>query len=486
MASSASSRSYYGADEFKEKFPKADGSSFEDMELGEAGQLWFEDGKIRVAKVWKKVPVKKFMLLLSDGRTVWEDQLTDEDAQLQVMRSREANTHEVWCWIQSATEILEGPNRLPGKMIPLVPVYGEEMNIQGKIQFRGLIRTAKDPQRSLNYARTTQAEILAQQPKSPWLLGASQMTAALKGLWSKANSSKLPYLLYDDKSNPNLPQRQPPALPSQGYMMEVEQAEMDIQRATGYYEAAVGNQGNEVSGRAILARQNRADDGVQVFSDNLAASIEHAGRILLELIPVYYDTNRVLRLRGEDESSREVEINKPVLKVDENGRVIRAVQHDLTRGKYDIRIYVGPGYKTKMLEAADSMFAFLQAVPQAFPFVADLIMLTQDWPMANEFAERLKHMVPPGAITDEEPTEEQQKAMNQQQQLEMLRLRKEFEKLDAEINKDKAAAAKDLASARTTAVKGELDRANIEKTEAETLKAEAETEMMLRGMMGGR
>jgi hypothetical protein len=65
---------------------------------------------------------------------------------------------------------LPGPSELqendwPGQFIPIIPVYGDEVDVEGKRYFRSLIRDAKDAQRMFNYWRTTTTELIALAPK---------------------------------------------------------------------------------------------------------------------------------------------------------------------------------------------------------------------------------------------------------------------------------------------------------------------------------
>jgi hypothetical protein len=79
------------------------------------------------------------------------------------------------------------------------------------------------------------------------------------------------------------------------------------------------------------------------------------------------------------------------------------------------------------MEAAESMMQFVQAVPNAAQAVMDLFAKSMDWPGADEIAKRLRKMVPPQLLDDEEEgalTPEmvegmiQEVTMNMQQQFE--------------------------------------------------------------------
>jgi hypothetical protein len=77
----------------------------------------------------------------------------------------------------------------------------------------------------------------------------------------------------------------------------------------GMYDASLGAKGNETSGRAIIARQREGDTATFDWIDNLAWSIQHTGKILLDMIPRIYDTERVVRVLGEDEAADLIQVN---------------------------------------------------------------------------------------------------------------------------------------------------------------------------------
>jgi hypothetical protein len=82
------------------------------------------------------------------------------------------------------------------------------------------------------------------------------------------------------------------------------------------------------------------------------------GIVLLDLIPHYYDTKRVIRIIGEDGTPDSVTIN-------DHAEAIGKVLNDLTVGKYDVVMDTGPGYDTKRLEAQDAMLELVKAFPRS-------------------------------------------------------------------------------------------------------------------------
>lgn len=424
---------------FEQRYPDQTPTDWESEYKGVDTGYWSLDDKVRLAEYWCKKPVKKRIGLINGqvievqkGMEQWPFEMT-----------REVETFKVVRYLLSGHAILEGPSDWAGHYIPIVPVFGPEEWIDERIRYRSLIRYAKDPQRQYNYWQSVITEKVALAPKSPWLVTPT-MIAGLERFWNAANRENRAYLPYNPDPVVGKPERQQPAYVQAAELQQAAQAVDDMKATMGLYDASLGAQSNETSGRAIIARQREGDNATYAWIDNLARSIQHAGRILVDLIPRIYDTARIVRVMGEDETAEMVPINY----VTPDGQKI----HDLTAGKYDVEIVVGPSYATKRMEAAESMMAFMQAMPQTAQIAGDLLAKSMDWPGADAIAERLKKILPPGIAEDSEPQqppppdpmqiaemeEKQAKAMKAQaeaegQQLENAKLQVELSMMTGQV-----------------------------------------------------
>lgn len=400
---------------------------------------WRDDASIVVAEyIWKE-PVKRKIALSFDGTTLADpEQIKVAEALGVVIKSRTVDTHKVmWAKI-SGKDVLDGPTELPCRHIPVVAVMGEEVPVGDEVVRTSVIRWAKDPARLYCYYSSTMAEVLALQPKSPYMVTAKQI-AGQEANWARASDENLPFLVYNpDEKAGGAPQRVPPPMVSQGVMAELARASDDMKATTGIYDAAVGAQSNETSGVAIRQRQMESDIATSVYSDNLAKSIEHCGRIILDMIPRIYDAPRMVRIMGQDEQEQIVGVNQPFADpMTGQSGVINAI----TRGKYDVRVAVGPNYTTRRQEAAESMMAFVQAVPMAGQVAADLIAKAMDWPDADKLADRLERILPPNVAGQEQNPAAMQQAMQAQAAAQEIEMRKaQAEAVEAEADARKAVA----------------------------------------------
>lgn len=418
-------------EEFEKKYKNAEKVDWESDAYKDMPDAWREGECVMVAEYWRRREVPKTIVLLSDGRVVEQDWLDSkvnaegmpDAAQLSQMTNgmllqmqgitdvdtRETRSHEVTQYIMSGAEILK-TNKWPGKYIPIVPVYGEELNIEGKRYFRSLIRDAKDAQRNFNYWRTTTTELIALAPKAPWIgpTGAFDTDA---DKWASANRETHDHIEYDGDV---MPQRQPFAGVPAGALQEALNASDDMKATIGIFDASLGARSNETSGVAINARKSQASNSTFHFIDNQARAIRHTGRILIDLIPHVYNKARIVRVMGVDKKPQNVPVNQQLggqAGQDEDGM---AQIYDLTAGKYDLTVDVGPGFQTKREEAAYGMTELMRALPASAPVIGPHLAKAQDWPDADKIADELAALAPGGAQNN--PLQQQVQQMGQQLQ----------------------------------------------------------------------
>ena len=389
---------------------------------------WLAEDTIRIAEYFYKVYEKATLNLYPDNQTAFKG--TPQDNNLQAMfgkpiRTREVDRQKVMWMKTNGFDILD-EREWPGKWIPVVRVVGNEWEVEGKLYISGLVRNAKDAQRMYNYWTSQEAEMLALAPKAPFI-GYGGQFEGYEMQWKTANTTNWPYL----EVNPDvtdgagavlpLPQRAAPPLPQTGLIQAKMGAGEDIKATTGQYDASLGQQGNERSAKAIVAREKQGDVGTYHYVDNLARAIRYITRQIVDLIPKIYDTQRIARIIGVDGDVDMVKFNptqkEPVKEIrDEMGALIEKVYNPGV-GTYDVMVTTGPGYMTKRQEALDAMSQILQSNPQLWAVAGDLFIKNMDWPGAQEMAERFKKILDPKVLSDGDQSPEMMAA---QQQLEAM------------------------------------------------------------------
>lgn len=419
-------------DDFKAANPDIDLDQMEGWaSADEDRQGWLADNSVRVAEYFYKEMRDVTLLKLADGQTVvLEDFKEGMMLPAAILGERKSQLPQVKHLKIIGNKVLERTD-WAGRWIPIIPVYGEEIDINGKRILEGVIRHAKDSMRMLNYMKSAEAETIALSPKAPWLVAEGQIEGYEK-FWRTANSQTHPYLPYKVVSVGGTPvappQRNQYEAPIQALTQAAMGASEDLKATTGIYDAALGNRSNEQSGIAIQRRAAQAQTSNFHFVDNLSRSIRHCGRQLVDLIPKVMDTARAQRILGEDGQEEIVQLNALFERKGEQ------VQFNLGIGKYDVSVATGPSYETKRQEAASSMLELAKSMPSMSQFAPDLIVKNLDLPGAQELAERLKKGLPPGLVDD--PTK---KAIPPEVQQQLQQSGQLIEGLTAQLNEAKSA-----------------------------------------------
>lgn len=409
-------------EDYKNQFPDSEMASMEDWRsIGDNAPGWASEETVRVAEYFYKEFQTKTLYLLSDKSVVEEDALELAAASgLEIVSKKTTQVPIIkWCKINAVEKLEE--TEWAGRWIPIIPVLGDELDVDGKRILEGIVRHAKDPQRMYNYWATSETEQIALAPKAPFI-GVEGQFEGHENQWKQANIKNYAYLEYKPKTLAGGQAAPPPQRnvyePAVAAITQARmQSSEDLKATTGIYDAALGNRANETSGVAIQRRANQAQTANFHYVDNLSRSLRHLGRILVDLIPKVYDTERAIRIVGEDDSQEIVFINQIF---ERNGK---PVQYNLSAGKYDVTISNGPSYATKRQEALASMLDLTKAYPQVAQVAGDLMIKNMDWPGATEIAERLKKTMPPEIVADEKEQNQQippQLAQQMQQMNQMI------------------------------------------------------------------
>lgn len=392
---------------FQRKHPKAKWVDFRQLGAGDDLSEWATKDEIRVAEYFKLDRIADTLLLLSNGKTVYKSKVDENEmaaAGVSVVNQRDSYRVRLMWYKMTALEILD-QRELPGRWIPIIPVYGAEYDIEGKVIRYGMTRGLQDPQRMYNFWRTAETEVVALAPKAPWLVAEGQIEG-FEETWNQANNRSFAYLQYkpivQDGVTVPPPQRlQPQGMPEAQVNAAIGASE-DMKAVAGMFDPALGAAGQETSGVMVRRRQAQSDKSNFHFYDNLCWSIRHAGAIILDWIPHYYDTQRVIRIIGEDGTPDSVTINQ---KVRDQAGMIQQVLNDVTTGEYDIVMDTGPGYDTKREEAADNMLGVLSTpLGEKIAMTADDIIMRQfDWPGADQIADRLAAANPIAGVESQIP-----------------------------------------------------------------------------------
>ncbi len=344
-----------------------------------------------------------------DKETVWfnketGEKVTEKPKDVQNYNERVIKKPRVMYYKCTAKEKLEG-RKWQGSHIPYCFVEGNKTVVNGKTYLTGIYEDMISTQVLFNYATNTAIELAESAPISPFIVplrGVKQ----LEKYYDTVNRKNYAYLPYNDIDENGLPIAPPQRLQNGADLSSavalIQMAEQNFYGTSGIYPASLGQQSNEKSGKAILARQREGDVSTSNYADTFRRALLYGGIIFQDLSKKIYDSTREIQVMSEDKKTRVVKINQKY-KDPKTGKVI---EYDMTKGEMGVAITTGPSFTTKREEARESQLALFQAAPQAMLPALPMIIRSQDWPNSDKTADAVERGLPP-ELRDPESQKEQ-------------------------------------------------------------------------------
>lgn len=364
---------------------------------------WMTDSMVRVVEYYYFEYKAATLYLLGDGTTT-----TNPPAGAQVVNKRETQIPQLK-WVKACAGAVLERTDIMCKWIPVFPVWGDEIDIQGQVIRKGIIRDAKDPAQMYNFWMTQATEEVGSRSKSPWVMAEGQDEGHEKQ-WASANTKNYSTLKYKPVTIDGLlappPQRQPMADVPVGMLQMAMHAADNIKAVTGLFDSSLGARGNATSGIQEREQQRQGDVANFHFIDNLRRSIRHCGRCLVDMIPKYYDAARVVEIMRENGKVEAMAINQPATDeagqpVDKDGQPIvdpvaqvQAILNDVTIGQYGVTFDAGPSFATQREETKAAILELGGKWTKLLDVAGDIAVESMDWPQAEKIARRLKATIP--------------------------------------------------------------------------------------------
>jgi hypothetical protein len=388
-------------DRYKKLYPKAEAHDFDSSTTTDLFGDWLQGDNVRVAEYFYKDTTSKKIGLLEDDRII---ELNKENIDIatvlghKIIRERTVESDIIkWCKTNGVEKLEE--SIWPGKYIPIIPMFGDEIVVNGKRYYISLARGAKGSQQMYNYWATAATETVALAPKMPFIVDHRQIKG-FENEWNDANLHNRMFIRFNSIQGIQKPQRENQAQVPTAIMNMMQSTAYDIEDHLGQYESSKGETSNERSGKAIIARVQQSDKGTYLFVNNRTRSMIYGGRQIIDLIPKIYDTQRAMQILGDDGQHSLVEVNKPV--PDGMGGVKK--ENDLSVGKFDLIASIGASYSSMRQEMTETMISAMQYAPDIAPVIAPLIFKYSDAPGAQEiYSELTKAMQQMQAQTQVQP-----------------------------------------------------------------------------------
>ena len=341
-----------------------------------------------------------------------EDELADAGF-IEVAR-RSVKRRRVYVSVVDGENFLEKPRRIPGEHIPLIPVYGKRWFIDDIERVEGHIAKAMDPQRLYNLQVSMLADTAAQDPGSIPTMDPEQVKG-YETHWANRNKKRPAYLPIrpprDKQGNPIGPAApasytpQAQLSPAIATMLQLTSA--DIQEVTGGSQAMQQMPSN-IAQETVSNLMNRSDMASFIYLDNMAKSLKRAGEVWLSMAREVYGSEREVRIVNEDGTDDIALMNAQVVDR-QTGQVVAL--NDLSTGRYDVTVDVGPSYTARRDATVAALTSVLNTMLPQDPeagIIRGLIMENMDGEGLDDYKEYNRNKLLTAGVVKPRNAKEQQ------------------------------------------------------------------------------
>jgi hypothetical protein len=357
---------------FEAEYPEASASTFDKAALPWSYD-WTRQDDITLAEYFRvderSILRRTFRQTALDAAELPEgieaDEQTHDDADLRAndgklesdlhdkgyvqVRSRRIKRPRVVKYVLSGTECLEGPETLPGRYVPLIPYYAERTVIEGIERTQGIIRPGIDAGRLYNLMASNLAETAAAPADETPIVSPDQVDGPILLSWARRKVDRPAVLVLKDvyaedgsilrsglAGVVNVPQ----VAPATAALIQM--AGTDIPDIMGLNEQPATVPAN-TSAAAIQLVNDRGDVADFVWRDNFEQALAHDGRVWLSMAQdLYVEEGR--KMTTVSPEGKQSTITLAERQADDEGS---RIANDLTTGRYDVIVDVGPATKTR-------------------------------------------------------------------------------------------------------------------------------------------
>lgn len=370
------------------------------------------------------------------------------------VRIKPMKVRRIHKYIMSGGQILEDCGYIPGKCIPIIPMYGKRWFVDNIERCMGHVRLAKDAQRLKNMQLSKLGEISALGSVEKPIFTPEQM-AGHALMWSRDNIDNNPYLLINPITDASGQQvaagaigyTKAPEIPvALAALLQI--TETDMQDLLGNQQAGEQLQPN-MSGKAVELIQNRLDMQTFIYMSNMAKAMRRSGEVWLSMAKeILVEKDRRMKTVSYDGSIGSVELMRDEL--DDSGEP--TVANDLSSAKFDVAVDVGPSSSSKRSATVRALMGMLQVTtdPETMSVISAMIMMNMEGEGIEDVRDFFrKRLVGMGVVkpTEEEAQQLAEQAANAQPDPNAVYLEAAAREADAKAVKANADTIKTLAQA---------------------------------------
>lgn len=324
------------------------------------------DGIVEISELWIK--------------RVSEIEIIDEFTQIKT-RKRKINIIQ---YIYDNYEILEKITSYPGKYLPFAVVTGPSYSSDNNIHYTSITRQLRGIQKEINFLKSEMIASIACAPKNTFFGDNDAFDENELPLCEEAATN--PRVFLGHKAGATIQQMKQPEIPT-AYIESVDK-NIEIARViTGIYpDPTLQNGLNAVSGKAIKQQQAGQAIATYEFVDSLNYAIKHVGEIILDLLPYYWNDDKVRLSMGADGNYSSVSMGPT--------EVPNVSNFDLAYGKYQVSISTGASYASQKDALIEMVMDCVKTNPQAMQVALPWLINNINLPGSEELSDMFSLLLP--------------------------------------------------------------------------------------------
>ena len=371
-------------------------------------------------------------------------------------------------YIMDGAEILEDCGQLPGRYIPIIPMFAKRWFVDGVERCMGHGRLATDAQRLKNMQISKLGEIAAKSPTEKPIFTPEQMLGHTS-MWANDAVEDYPYLLVNPVKDANGNKtvagaigytKSPDLPPVLAALLQL--TETDMQDLLGSQQATEKVTPN-VAAETVELIQNRLDMQTYIYMSNMAKAVQHTGRVWLSMArDILVEEGRRMKTVGSQGEVGYEELYRPEVD-EETGQVV--TRNDVGSADLDVDVEVGPSSTTRRASTVKALtsMASLTDDPETKQVLGAMAMMNMEGEGVTEARDWFrKKLLRLGVV---KPTREEAQALAQEQQ---------NQQPDPQAQFLQASAEQALADATEKRSKVVLNLSNASKAQAEAAKTASE------------
>jgi hypothetical protein len=310
----------------------------------------------------RKIKSKLDSQVLEEGEMSAREQL--EASGYVLIDEKRTKRRRIHKWLMSGNGVLEDCKYLPGKIPPVITVFGKHWVVDNREHWQGHVRLAKDAQRLKNVMLSKLAEIAGKSSVPKPILHPEEIAGHQK-MWSEDNIKDYPYALInplrDVSGNPlfgrQITNTQPPSIP-EALAALLQITEQDLKDILGNQQEGEQLQPN-VSGKLMEMIQDKLDMQAFVYIDNMKKSVRWTGQAWLSAAKeIYVEEGR--KMKGVDRKGEPMPITIGQETVTKDGA--RVAENDITGAELEARVEVGPTTASRRKAIVNRLMTMIQFV----------------------------------------------------------------------------------------------------------------------------